>query len=287
MPYPPALRDLFAKIREPLAAAKLTSMNLGRRDQILAGFKPDREGPSIFVDPRSRIINVPNDDPDKLITMFFDASGRHRAYFSLGLSYLANLEDTTFGDANFANIQSHRDTLSEEQQSETLAIAIEGGSLQAMAEYPTVEQSAGRLHLTITTELGAEDLRLLAVRIGVNSITPSNVPVAWNWLVSNTDQLQFDRITRKYHIVGNLHPVVISRHADILAAESSQPPARFVSERLWAVVILAGLLVVIQIARALLRRIRTKAGRCVACGYDLRGTPMRCPECGTAVIAAR
>jgi hypothetical protein len=52
----------------------------------------------------------------------------------------------------------------------------------------------------------------------------------------------------------------------------------------WGLLVLGALLPVLR-SRLLLRRRRRPPGACPACGYDLRATPDRCPECGTVPTA--
>jgi hypothetical protein len=54
-----------------------------------------------------------------------------------------------------------------------------------------------------------------------------------------------------------------------------------VSVPYWAVVLLFAFLPLQAVAARVRDRRRLRGGLCAACGYDLRATPDRCPECGT------
>jgi hypothetical protein len=51
---------------------------------------------------------------------------------------------------------------------------------------------------------------------------------------------------------------------------------------MWLFVVLFGALPAVRCVRQLRQRRRRLAGRCTRCGYDLRASPERCPECGNS-----
>jgi hypothetical protein len=57
----------------------------------------------------------------------------------------------------------------------------------------------------------------------------------------------------------------------------------------WALVLAAGSAVAWSLYRLRRRLDRERSGAvpCVSCGYDLRATPVRCPECGQVPTAAK
>lgn len=50
---------------------------------------------------------------------------------------------------------------------------------------------------------------------------------------------------------------------------------------IWTIIAISAILPGIWLLRQRMLRRRRMAGRCATCGYDLRATPDRCPECGT------
>ncbi|HEY7118322.1 MAG TPA: hypothetical protein VH475_17165 [Tepidisphaeraceae bacterium] len=73
---------------------------------------------------------------------------------------------------------------------------------------------------------------------------------------------------------------------DYLSRDQSRPSFGTLTFRraafpLWLPALVAAVLPVARTLRGARRKWRRSRRRCPACGYDLRATPERCPECGT------
>jgi hypothetical protein len=65
----------------------------------------------------------------------------------------------------------------------------------------------------------------------------------------------------------------------LLVATARQTTTRVVTP-LWFITSALAVLPLVRLRAAVRTRRRRQAQQCVACGYDLRATPDRCPECG-------
>jgi hypothetical protein len=84
---------------------------------------------------------------------------------------------------------------------------------------------------------------------------------------------------------GRVAPLTFSQPS--LPPRSSWPTFELLTVRLWFLCCLFGALPAWRVSSGVVRRyrrrrrrLRTASGRCAFCGYDLRASPDRCPECG-------
>jgi hypothetical protein len=72
------------------------------------------------------------------------------------------------------------------------------------------------------------------------------------------------------------------RTSRVAASDGTVQRFRSIWLPLWPPVVVAGAIVAAWFRRRVIPDRRAKAGLCIACGYDLRASQERCPECGTA-----
>jgi hypothetical protein len=112
-------------------------------------------------------------------------------------------------------------------------------------------------------------------------------PVSWDWPAATRDGGPWAAAGFLQGTVNANRQVPILSGVAVLGRLFQTPsPARYVKVPWWSLVLLTAAAPTIGLGRAVRLRRRRRRGLCLRCGYDLRATPGRCPECGHRPAAA-
>jgi hypothetical protein len=131
---------------------------------------------------------------------------------------------------------------------------------------------------------------VFAVMFGPNYKGPGAVQWPPGWRYRNYAALGPDGLPGQIQIASHrrLKRLNLAYDANRLVA-AGEGPAYYSSHRFyfphWLALLILAAVPASRAWRARRRRRTIAAGRCARCGYDLRATPGRCPECGTATSA--
>jgi hypothetical protein len=110
----------------------------------------------------------------------------------------------------------------------------------------------------------------------LNGSQPYNLVIGWKGTSDMRELPGIDVITARGWISRPPSRTVV--------ATPSAPALTCVRVSWWLIALLAALLPAVRLARFSATRLqlrrRLRAGLCPACGYDVRASPRRCPECG-------
>ena len=129
-----------------------------------------------------------------------------------------------------------------------------------------------RLSIDYYSVLTDEELSRMDHRHGLhhNASDPKSLYVGGNQFGETADRFGFGLETHSAAPAPDFSP------SDYLSGTTILLPA-------WFLALLFALLPALRLRRYFLDRQRNRPGFCRQCGYDLRATPLRCPECGMVV----